>query len=343
MVMELCKEEIIYKRLYEKIPKEWENPVNDWTELVHRCHKNGIKFIPKKEPTKMGTVLNEEDFFTSSEEEVKCIRNLRYCPPFIHRLEFIKVIYVLSGQVVVYLNDIKYEMQSGNFCIVTPGIKHTVFSKQDEDSVINILMRISSFSNAFSGILMEQNILSDFFWRILYSKHSNRMLLFRCPSDPKLDRWVEKIFEESERESGASNLLMKSYALIFLGIVMREHLNQLQLLEELMDDVYVLPAIIQYIKNNLKTVTMDELTTKFGMNESELRHYIVRESGYTFNYLLRDLRLRKAVYLLRNTNMSVEKIIEEVGYYNITNFYRNFKKNFGKTPQEYREKEGILL
>ena len=343
MVMELSKEEILYKRLYEMMPEEWEIPVNDWTEVVHKCHKKGIKFIPEKEPTKMGNVLNEEDFFTSSEEEVKCIRNSRYCPPFIHRLEFIKVIYVLSGQVVVYLNDIQYEMNAGNFCIVTPGIKHTVFSKQDEDSVINILMRISSFSNAFSGILMEQNILSDFFWKILYTKHSNRMLLFRCPNDPKLDRWVENIFEESERESGASNLLMKSYAMIFLGIVMREHLSELQLLEELMDDVYVLPAIIQYIKNNLKTVTMEELTRHFEMNESELRHYIVRESGYTFNYLLRDLRLRKAVYLLKNTNKSVERIIEEVGYYNITNFYRSFKKQYGKTPQGYRDKEGIFL
>ena len=340
----LGKEELIYKLLHDKIPEEWQIPVNDWTELVHRCHKKGVKYIPEKEPSMMATVLNEEDCFRSSDEEVKCLRHLRYCPAFIHRLEFIKIIYVFSGQITVYLNDMEYEMHSGNFCIVTPGIKHTVFSKNDEDWVINILMRISSFSNSFSSILMEQNILSDFFWKLLYTKHSNRMLLFCCPNDDKLDRWVEKMYRESERESGASNLLMKSYAMIFLGIVMREHLNELQLLENAaMDDVYVLPAIIQHIKNNLSTVTLEELTRKFKMEEDELRHYIVKESGYTFSYLIRDLRFRKALYLLRNTNMSVERIIEEVGYNNITNFYRSFKKNFGKTPLEYRSKEGILL
>lgn len=62
----------------------------------------------------------------------------------------------------VYLDNVKYELLSGNFCIITPGIRHTVFSRHDEDVIINILMRISSFANAFSGILMEQNILADF-------------------------------------------------------------------------------------------------------------------------------------------------------------------------------------
>ena len=135
--------------------------------------------------------------------------------------------------------------------------------------------------------------------------------MFGCNNDPKLDRWVERMFDESARQQAASNLLMKSYAMIFLGIVMREHLPQLQLKEELTDEVYVLPAIIQAIRQNLKSITLEELTRQFGMSESELKRYIVRESGYTYRYLLRDLRLRRAVELLRNTNLSMERIMEE--------------------------------
>ena len=225
-----------------------------------------------------------------------------------------------------------------------PGIRHTVFSRHDEDVIINILMRISSFANAFSGILMEQNILADFFWKILYTKHSNRVLMFGCNNDPKLDRWVERMFDESARQQAASNLLMKSYAMIFLGIVMREHLPQLQLKEELTDEVYVLPAIIQAIRQNLKSITLEELTRQFGMSESELKRYIVRESGYTYRYLLRDLRLRRAVELLRNTNLSMERIMEETGYSNMNNFYRSFKEHFGQTPLEFRKNgEEILI
>ena len=83
----------------------------------------------------------------------------------------------------------------------------------------------------------------------------------------------------SQRQQAASNLLMKSYAMIFLGIVMREHLPQLQLKEELTDEVYVLPAIIQAIRQNLKSITLEELTRQFGMSESELKRYIVRKAA----------------------------------------------------------------
>lgn len=341
---ELGKEEQLYKSLYQQCCGLWEKPVTDWNELVHRYHKAGIRKIPSEPPSRMGTVLTESDFFTENVKEVVCFNNLRYCPPFLHKLEFIKIVYIFSGSVTLYLDDEKYELQTGNFCIITPGVRHTVFSRHDEDVIINILMRVSSFANAFSGILMEQNILSDFFWKILYTKHSNRVLVFVCSNDAKLDRWVEKMFDESARQQNASNLLMKSYAMIFLGIVMREHLKELHLKEELTEEVYVLPAIIRFMRKNMKTITLDELSLQFHMSESELKRYIVRESGYTYRYLLRDLRLRRAVELLRNTKLSMERIMEETGYSNMNNFYRSFKEHLGKTPSEFRKsREEILI
>ncbi len=215
----LTDAEKLYKSLYLQFPQVWEEPTQDWEELVRRYHRLGIRQIPPQPPSVMGTVMTEEDFFYGRAKEVVCFNNLRYCPPFLHKLEFIKIVYVWRGCVTLYMDGRKCELTSGNFCIITPGVKHTVFSRKDEDVIVNILMRTSSFSDAFSGILREQNILTDFFWKILYTKHSNRVLIFACENDAKLDRWVEKMFDESARGENASNLLMKSYAMIFLGIV----------------------------------------------------------------------------------------------------------------------------
>lgn len=340
---QLGKEETIYKALYTTVPSLWSEPADDWDTLVRRCRKAGISDIPPDPPSFMGALLKEADYFTQYTKEVVCFNNLRYCPPFLHKLEFIKIIYVRQGTVTLYLDEETYELLSGNFCIITPGIRHTVFSAHDEDIILNILMPVSCFSNAFSGIMMEQNILADFFWKILYTKHSNRVLMFHCCNDARLDRWVERMFDESFRGTDASNLLLKSYLMIFLGIVMREHLDELHLKEKLNDEVYVLPAIIQTIRRNLKTVSLEELTLQFHMNESELKRYIVKESGYTYRYLLRDLRLRRAVDLLHNTSLSMELIMEETGYSNMGNFYRSFKEQFGKTPSEFRKSKKQLL
>lgn len=339
----LIVEEIQYRSLYEMFPEAWQEPVENWDEMVRRYHRAGITDIPGEPLSFMGEVLTEEAFFAENEQEAVCFHNLRYCPPFLHTLEFIKIIYCMRGSSVLYLNDVRYHLEAGNFCIITPGIRHTVFSGHDEDILVNILMRASSFSNAFAGILMEHNILSDFFWKLLYTRHSNRILLFRSQSDEKLDRWIERLFDESARGAQASNLLMRSYVMIFLGLVMREHLKELQTLEELTDEVYVLPAIVQYMKNNLSTVTLPELSIRFGMKETELKRYVARESGYAYNYLLRDLRLRRAAWLLQNTTESMEQIIEDVGYSNMTNFYRTFKERFHKTPHEYREEGAQIL
>lgn len=331
--------EEIYKSLYLQFPQVWEEPTEDWEELVRRYHRLGVQEIPREPLSTMGTVLTEEEFFYGRVKEVVCFNNLRYCPPFLHKLEFIKIVYVWRGAVTLYMDDRKYELTSGNFCIITPGIKHTVFSGNDEDVIVNILMRASSFASAFSGILREQNILTDFFWKILYTRHSNRVLIFGCENDAKLDRWVEKMFDESARGESASNLLMKSYAMIFLGIVMREHLDALHPEEELTEQVYVMPAIIQEMRDHLKTITLEDLSRQFHMSEEDLKRYIVKESGYTWRFLLRDLRLRRAVELLRHTRMSMEKIMEETGYSSMSNFYRSFREQFGKTPMEFRRGE----
>jgi AraC-like DNA-binding protein len=47
-------------------------------------------------------------------------------------------------------------------------------------------------------------------------------------------------------------------------------------------------------------------------------------------------RLDKAVFYLCNQDLSIQEIIEIIGYENETNFYRLFKKFYGVTPNEYR-------
>lgn len=340
----LSREEQLYKKYFLSKPELWREPIFDWQEMVERYHKAGIREIPKQALSVMGEVLTEENIFTADEKEVRCFYNMRFCPPFTHILEFIKIVYVRRGSVVIYLNEIQHILTSGSFCIITPGIRHSVFSYHDEDEVVNVLMKASSFAGTFSGILLEQNILSDFFWKILYTKHSNRMLMFCGENDQRLDRLIDKLREESGLENEASSLLLESYVMIFLGIVMRDHLDRLKTVEKLTDEVYMLPAIIRTIRENLRSITIQELSVKFQMKEYECKHYIVRESGYTFSYLLKDFRLRKAAELLRNSGWSMERIAEEVGYSNMTNFYHSFREYFGKTPQEFRLREdGILI
>lgn len=159
----LSGEEKEYKKFFLMLPEEWEIPLKNWEEMIRKFQKYSIYEIPEKELTPMNSIMSEELFFMEEEEIVTCFKNARYCPPFLHRLEFIKIIYVRNGSVAVYWDEKKEILKSGNFCIVSPGVEHTVFSCHDEDCVVNIIMRKNAFVGVFSEILVEQNILSNFF------------------------------------------------------------------------------------------------------------------------------------------------------------------------------------
>jgi 2-isopropylmalate synthase len=44
---------------------------------------------------------------------------------------------------------------------------------------------------------------------------------------------------------------------------------------------------------------------------------------------------------LKNGNMTVENISHAVGYQNVENFSRQFKKNFQMTPVQYRNQNRV--
>ena len=50
------------------------------------------------------------------------------------------------------------------------------------------------------------------------------------------------------------------------------------------------------------------------------------------------MRIRQAAIRLRESNDSIHRIAESVGYENNSFFYELFKRQYGISPKDYREK-----
>lgn len=94
--------------------------------------------------------------------------------------------------------------------------------------------------------------------------------------------------------------------------------------------------IMNYIQNHYLTVTLDELAGKFALSTPYLSKYIKEKSGLTFVENVKKIRMKKAKTLLKNSNMTVERVAEQVGYPSVEHFNRLFKKEFQMTPVQYR-------
>ena len=94
--------------------------------------------------------------------------------------------------------------------------------------------------------------------------------------------------------------------------------------------------ILKYIELHYATLTLPKLTSFFNYSERQLTRILKNYTGQTFSSLIQNIRLSKAAEMLKQPDRSVTAVMEEIGYSNITHFYKIFEKKFHMTPAEYR-------
>ena len=75
---------------------------------------------------------------------------------------------------------------------------------------------------------------------------------------------------------------------------------------------------------------------QLGTSPSYISRIIKEKTGRNFLSLLTEMRVKRGEELLRNTEMSIKDIAQEVGYSNSYYFIKIFKEHKGMTPGEYR-------
>ena len=83
-------------------------------------------------------------------------------------------------------------------------------------------------------------------------------------------------------------------------------------------------------------IRLSEAATLVGMRDSAFSRFFKKNTGNSFTDYVTRLRIDRACKLLADTHVPVTDICFEVGYSNISNFNRLFRKDRGVTPSTYR-------
>jgi AraC-like DNA-binding protein len=90
-------------------------------------------------------------------------------------------------------------------------------------------------------------------------------------------------------------------------------------------------------RNYAKPLSLEDVAGAADISVSHLHMLFRKHLGESpHQYLIRK-RLRIAGHALASSNLSVKVVAAEVGYPNVENFCRAFKKFFGRSASEYRE------
>lgn len=114
--------------------------------------------------------------------------------------------------------------------------------------------------------------------------------------------------------------------------VFREHLKAKKV-----QNMYVEEAMLYMEKNYQKDLSLDEIAEKIGISSFYLSRLIKQQMKQNFIDLLTEIRIRHALFLIRQGDDTVKDIGKSVGYSNPNYFYKVFKKSTGMTVGEMRD------
>lgn len=146
--------------------------------------------------------------------------------------------------------------------------------------------------------------------------------------DPSMLRTMQRNYTEKDCAQVAD--LLESYIFFLFekyGYTLKEPSNAL------------IDNIKCYITENLSyDFSMSELSSVFNYNKKYLGRLFKSKTGYSIKEYCNNYKIETAKQLLKSSNLSVLDISAQVGFNNVTYFNRQFRKQTGLSPRDYRSK-----
>jgi len=163
---------------------------------------------------------------------------------------------------------------------------------------------------------------------------------------------VNTISKELLRKFRHSPLLNKPYIERIYGSSINTFEDIVAIMKEISEDVAnylsvdresyelkLLQKIIQYIRENFQDpdFSLQNLADSLQMSTPYLSQYFKKNTEHTISEYVTRLRMEKAKELLLNTDMGVNEIAYEVGYYSVPSFIRKFREKEKVTPGQFKK------
>ena len=259
------------------------------------------------------------------------ISEIQYCETFVrndtHQHNEYEIIYVIEGEIEITINNVVHRVSNQSLIFLSNLENHsirqlsaiyrryyvtlnTVFTDTliHNPDILNILKNHNNFPNCVD-ISTISNSVTDIFQKLLAYDYSD---LF-------------------------ANELASNYLSELLIYVLRIAPHQIETRHS--DRKQLVLSIQTYIDVNFReNIRIENIAKQFYISKYHMSHLFNELTGYSPKQYLTTVRLKNAAVLLVRTNTPIKQIATECGFSDINNFIKQFKKQFGFTPNSFRTK-----
>ncbi|HLR22114.1 MAG TPA: AraC family transcriptional regulator [Pseudogracilibacillus sp.] len=292
--------------------------------------------VPKQIYTDQTSFVVEGEKFLKQDTLIMVRKHTRFVNFPKHRHNFIEMIYVYNGEMRQKVGDTPIVLKQGELLFLNQYIEHSIEASKENDIIINFIIKPEFFEFVFSFISPDNKISSFLFNSVFQYTDYEQFLYFMVSEVSSIQELVHKMITEMMYPSVLSESVIK----LNMGLLLIELIKNIDKVRHIKKEAahqYILIKSLKYIEENFKTATLSELAEELNQSDYTLSKYIKEATQLTFKELLQEKRLSKAKELLSGTKIPITRIIEEVGYNNVSYFYRIFKNKYGQTPKQFRE------
>lgn len=253
-----------------------------------------------------------------------------------HRHNYVEMVYMCSGSTVHIVNGAdKIVLNEGDLLFLNQNVTQEIEPAGETDVAVNFIILPEFFDRAFN-MIEQENVLRDFLVSTLSQDASlTNYLHFQAQDILPVQNLIENmIWTLTEQKSGTNTINQTTMGLLFLNLsafaenINRNHPNQYE--------QTLVFSVLKYIETHYKNGTLSDIAGELYQETWYLSRLLKKHTGSNFKELLQQRKLQQAVYLLGQTTLTADAIMEAVGYDNSSYFYRKFREKYHCSPKEYR-------
>lgn len=244
--------------------------------------------------------------------------------------------YLIRGEGVRFVGDNISNFAPGDILLLGENLPHK-WHCQEEVAPANPQYGVEAIVLHFSPNCMGSEMLALPEARLLpllFEKAKKGMVI--------IDETRDKLIPLIEAASKAENL-DRLIALLSILKILSETKDYHQVTTEqsfYQSDKYEterLNVVCSYtMANYSQPITLEQIAAITNLTTTSFCRYFKLMTNKTYYDFLTEIRISHACRFLIEDKLSIEQIADSCGFYNISNFYRQFKKVIGVTPLTYK-------
>jgi AraC-like DNA-binding protein len=252
----------------------------------------------------------------------------------LHHHNVNELLFIIDGKGELTLEDHRLPVRKSDLILVKSNEDHVII---DEPSDLLHLYCVY-FSDEVLRDQQGGDVLSQFIQELDVNRR--RISTLYNPYFFHLPQFFREIMFEQNNPTEESPLLMR---LIFVETLIRiKRFLQSNLNPSVLEANSLSPtersvfSVIQYMeKNYYRNLVLEELAAMVPLGTRQFTRIFKKLTNMNFKEYIQELRINEAKRLLSTRQKGIKSVCFEVGFEDLSHFYRVFRKFTGTTPKNY--------